>query len=71
MEVLRANAHCVHEVMVHLVEIRIEESVMHQFVEEMETYIFCDHQENQLEYQCYRVGQFFSLETKLYIFVHP
>jgi hypothetical protein len=29
--------------MVHLVEIRIKESVMHQFVEEMESYIFCDH----------------------------
>ncbi len=48
VEVLSANAHCVHEIMVHLVEIRIEKLVVHQFVEEVKSNIFCDHQEDQL-----------------------
>lgn len=71
VEVLCADANCVHEVVMQFVEIGVEQSVMHKFVEEMEGHIFSDHQKNELEDQGRRIGQIFSLETKLNIFVHP
>ncbi len=71
VEVLSADTDCIYEVMVEFVEIGVEQPVMHKFVREMESYIFSDHQEDELKYQSHRIWQIFSLEAKLDIFVHP
>jgi hypothetical protein len=70
VEVLCANAYRVHEIMVHLVEIRIEKLVMHQFVEEVKSNIFCDHQEDQLREKRQGIWEIFSLEAKFYVFIY-
>lgn len=49
VEVLCADAYSVHEVVMDLVEIRVEQPVVHESVEEIEGYIFSDHQKDQLK----------------------
>ncbi len=71
MEILSADTDCVHEVMVQLVEIGVEQPVMHKSVEEIEGDIFGDHQKDKLEEEGRRIREIFKLETELNSFVNP